>query len=133
VRGRSAEHVAQQRMEVNAALPWRGLIPVEYIRRLHHQLYCVWPQRLQTTQFKEGGIPLTICRLYGDVVDQAAHATCELAASSLERANDVRQLKRSLVSSTAKGARFSVVSIEVVMSVSRLDCAVERVESKRNI
>jgi hypothetical protein len=74
-RGRSAEHMPQQGMEVDAALPRRRFIPVEYVRRLHHQLHRVWPYCFKPTHFKEGGVPLTVCRLYRDVHNSAVHAT----------------------------------------------------------
>jgi hypothetical protein len=78
--------MAQKRMKVDAALPWCWFIPVEYIRRLHHQVYPVWPHPFETTQLEEGCVTVSASRLYGHVVDEAAHATCELTAARLQRA-----------------------------------------------
>jgi len=41
MRDRAAKHMAEQRMEVNAALPGCRFVRIEYVRRLNHQLHCV--------------------------------------------------------------------------------------------
>jgi hypothetical protein len=74
---------------VDAALPRRRFITVEYVRRFNRQMHRGWPQLSEATQIEEGGVTFTISRLHGDVVDQTAHATCELAATSRHRADDV--------------------------------------------
>jgi hypothetical protein len=76
-------------MEVDAALPGRRFVTFEYVRRLNRQMHRGRPQLSEATQVEEGGVALTIPVLQGDVVDQTAHVTCEFAATSLQRADDV--------------------------------------------
>ncbi len=74
------------------------LVRVEHVGRLHHQVYPIGPHFSETTQIEEGGVPFTVCRLHGDVVDLTAQPTREPAATSFERADDLGQLKRPPIS-----------------------------------
>ena len=59
---RASEYVTQEGMKVDAALPWRWFVAVEYVGRLNRQMHRGWPELSEATQIEEGGIPLTIGR-----------------------------------------------------------------------
>jgi hypothetical protein len=80
---------AQERMEVDAALPGRRFITVEYVRRRNRQMHRGRPQLSEATQIEEGGVTLTIPGLHGDVVDQT---TLMPRANSQRRLSSVRMM-----------------------------------------
>src|SRR5262249_23262426 len=128
-----SQHVAEQGMEVDPAFPRRWFAGVQDVGRLHHQMYCVWSVFLWTAQIEEGCVTIPARCFHGDVVHTTVRATFELAAGSFECAKDAWQLKREPVPDRAKRTHFSVVMIEMVISIARLDRTREGVQSERGV
>jgi hypothetical protein len=114
----AAQHVAEQGMEVDAPFARRRLPWVEDVGRLHHQVRRVWPDLRQSAQTEEGCVAVPACCLHDDVIDSTARAACEFAAAGFESADDARRLERVLTSHRTKCSDFSVVMIEIVISVA---------------
>jgi hypothetical protein len=77
-------------MEVDSAFPGGWLFRVEYVGRLHHQVYRGRSQLFEAPQIEENDVPFAVRRLNGDVVYLTVDTSRELATAPLERADDIR-------------------------------------------
>jgi hypothetical protein len=80
-------------MKVDAAFAWSWFFPVEYVGRLHHQMYRCRPHLFEAPQIEEGGVSFAVRRFNGYIVLLTVDTAREIATAPLKRTDDVRECK----------------------------------------